>query len=116
MKDYYYINLVKQSEKVVEEYTLSHGYQEYPSTSFTNECSKARWKFRELKSKLGWYQRDIFYFQSLTGHERDRWEFEFDRIYSEYLEAMENWLDIPTEHYDYSISPALTLILKPSFR
>ena len=114
MNDNYYINLVTEAERVIEEYTLAHGYQDYPSTSFTNECSTARWKFSEVKKKLGWYQRDIFYFQSLSGHERDRWEFEFDRKYSEYLEAMENWLELPPEFYDYSLSPDIDRIHPPS--
>lgn len=105
MHDQYYIDLVANAERVTEEYTLDRGYQEYPSTSFTNECSTARSRFSSVKWKLGHYYSQGYYnFQSLEGYERTRWEFEFDRKYEEYIEAMEAWLDLPREHYDYSLS------------
>ncbi|MEM1395775.1 MAG: hypothetical protein AAGG00_21305 [Cyanobacteria bacterium P01_H01_bin.150] len=91
---------------VVEEYTLDRGYQEYPSTLFTRECSTARNKFQNVKSKLGYYlySQECYDFQRLEGYERTRWEFEFDRKYKEYIEAMENWLGLSPEFYDYSLS------------
>ncbi|NJO63588.1 MAG: hypothetical protein HC836_36980 [Richelia sp. RM2_1_2] len=106
MHDQYYINLVANAERVTEEYTLDRGYQEYPSTQFTSECSTTRWKLREVKSKLGYYYsyQGYYYFQKLEGYERTRWEFEFDRKYEEYTEAMEIWLNLPREFYDYSLS------------
>ena len=106
MQDEYYINLVEQMREVTEEYTLSHGYKPAPSTSFTGECGWARGRMSDLESKLGHFNTHLetYSFQRLEHHDRNRWEFEFDRLYEEYIQSMEEWLERGREYFDYSLA------------
>ena len=92
MHDLYFASLVDNAEELTEEWTLCSGYENPPSTSLHYECRQAREAFRDMKNKLDHILYGQCYYVDLKGYERKRWELEFNRLYENYLDKMEDWI------------------------
>lgn len=93
MHNEYYTELINNAKTFIEEWTLCSGYEEAPSTSLHYECRQARNAFKSMERKLHKYHFvDDFYYINLKGYDRKRWELEFDRLYENYLDKMEDWI------------------------